>query len=381
MSIKVRNVFIGTFVAATLGLGVPAAALAVETAAPLSDGQEATDAVVGGEALDEGAASEGSSTGGLGADEETGAQGSESASDVDDATGGDSSKVAVIPDDGSIDADAGTGPTSGAESSAGDGASDGSDSDKGDSSADGSQSEDADKDGSGSSDATDTKSDGGSSDAQPSGGSDGKTDSDDKGGDSGDSSSGDDSGDDSGDAYVSDKKGWNKDGTGYCKDPGVVYTGYVVDSHVDKKTTERYWIENGWLFKNGMFDSRDGYYGYSLSDGTVLRGVYRNVSEGTVYIANNDGKLITGTKDDKTGWTVTSAYGQGQQRYYIESDHKIHTGYSESGYAHFTTDDGYVLRGGTEAPDGNIYYADGDGRLQKSGWVVTADVTGSNERY
>ena len=393
MSIKVRNAFIGTFVVAALGLGAPAAALAVETAAPLSDGRESAEAVDGGEVLDEGVASDGSPTDGVGAEDKADTQGSEFASDTDGAADDDSAKDAVTPEGGSTDAGASTGSTSGSESSTGGDASEGTGSDQDGASTDGSQGEDAGKDGSGSSDATGTKSDEGSSDTQPSDGSgqktdsdgeadsDPKTDTDGKGTEGGDSSSGDDSGDDSGDAYVSDKKGWNKDGTGYCKDPGVVYTGYVVDNHVDKKTTERYWIENGWLFKNGMFDSRDGYYGYSLSDGTVLRGVYRNVSEGTVYIANNDGRLITGTKDDKTGWTVTSAYGQGLQRYYIESDHKIHTGYSDSGYAHFTTDEGYVLRGGIEAPDGSIYYADCDGRLQKSGWVVTPDVTGENERY
>ena len=178
MSIKVRNAFIGTFVVAALGLGVPAAALAVETAAPFSDGQESTEAVDGGEALDGGVASDGFPTDGVGAEDKTCTQGSEFASDIDGAADDDSSKGVVIPEDGSTDAGASTGSTSGSEFSAGDDASDGAGSDQGGASTDGSRGEDAGKDASGSADATGTKSDEGSSDTQPSDGSGQKTDSD-----------------------------------------------------------------------------------------------------------------------------------------------------------------------------------------------------------
>ncbi|MBM6817731.1 hypothetical protein H6A23_11340, partial [Olsenella uli] len=60
-----------------------------------------------------------------------------------------------------------------------------------------------------------------------------------------------------------------------------------------------------------------------------------------VYLADNDGRLAG------PGWVVSDAYGQGLQRYWVDADaHAAVEGYSEDGWAHYTTEEGYVLRGG-----------------------------------
>ncbi len=179
------------------------------------------------------------------------------------------------------------------------------------------------------------------------------------------------------DGYVSTVSGWNDAGDGYSDGSGTAYTGYVVDYHTGNGL-DRYWIENGWLFRDGVFDSRDGYYGYALSSGSVLRGAYKK-EDGLVYLADNDGKLAGGSAG---GWVVSAAYGQGLQRYWIDSStHSAVVGFSSDGWAHYTTAEGYVLRGAAVTPDGARRNADNNGLLQESGWVVTSDFGDGLQRY
>lgn len=255
-------------------------------------------------------------------------------------------------------------------------------------------------------------------------------------------------------AMASAVRGWSGDGLSYSDGSGTAYTGWVVDNH-EGNGLERYWISNGKLFTDGLFDSHDGNYGYSLSNGHVLRNRFTDslgniffadndgrlaggstggwvvssdygqglqrywidpmlhaavlgYNDGTayaelgnwahytlgegyvlrngakregerVYLADNDGKLISA--NGSSGWVVTSAYGQGLQRYWAEDGGYTKVGYSESGWVHYTTDEGYVLRGARRTDDGEYRIANNDGVLVKSGWVVTSGFTGGLERY
>lgn len=176
-------------------------------------------------------------------------------------------------------------------------------------------------------------------------------------------------------------KGWTGDAywDGSVDETGAakVYTGYVVDSH-DERGLQRYWIQNGYLFRGGLFDSLDGFYGYALKDGCVLRGTYTD-EEGNIYLADNDGKLAGGSDG---GWVVSSAYGHGLQRYWIDpTTHAAKEGFSGEGYAHYTTSNGYVLRGQEQTSDGAKRSANNDGLLAETGWLVTSGFGQGLQRY
>lgn len=163
----------------------------------------------------------------------------------------------------------------------------------------------------------------------------------------------------------------NEDGT------ERLYTGWVVDDH-DGEGLQRYWVLNGEKFTEGLFHVGDGTCGYALADeGWVLRGI-SDVIDGLVYVADNDGILLS------PGWHVTGEFTGGElQRYYIESDHAAHVGYAESGgWAHYTTTRGYVARGKTVDADGTVALANNDGRVEKDGWLVTGTYDGGSlQRY
>ena len=176
-------------------------------------------------------------------------------------------------------------------------------------------------------------------------------------------------------------KGWsgNHYWDGTLNDDGTerLYTGWVVDDH-DGEGLQRYWVIGGEKFTEGLFHVGDGTCGYALSDeGWVLRGI-SDVIDGLVYIANNDGILLS------PGWHVTGEFTDGDlQRYYIEDDHAAHVGYGESGgWAHYTTSHGYVARGKTVDTDGTVALADNDGRVERDGWLVTGTYDGGGlQRY
>ena len=162
--------------------------------------------------------------------------------------------------------------------------------------------------------------------------------------------------------------------------------GWVVSSAYGQGL-QRYWIDPvkhaaiAGYDDASTYEELGNYAHFTTEDGYVLRGVQYLKDAGRVYLGDNDGRLARGSGADGIGWLVTDAYGQGLQRYWIEYGGWAQVGFSESGYAHYTTENGYVLRGGMKDSAGDVYYADNDGRLQKSGWRVTADITGVIERY
>lgn len=173
---------------------------------------------------------------------------------------------------------------------------------------------------------------------------------------------------------------WTDTSTGYVylanNDGMLEQAGWLVTDIYSSSGLQRYWISaDSRACEPGY--SAEGWDHYTTPEGYVARGSYTDPSTGYVYLANNDGKL------ESPGWLVTSAYSSdGQlQRYWVDPDsHACEPGYSEDGWAHYTTDKGYVLRGALET-SGKKYYADNDGKLA-SGWLVTGDFTdGILQRY
>ena len=160
----------------------------------------------------------------------------------------------------------------------------------------------------------------------------------------------------------------------------LLQTGWVVTKEFDGgEVYQRYYIDKDAHAAIQGYSS-DGWDHYTTSQGYVARGKYTETSgttKGYVYLANNEGEL------EKTGWLVTRDYDNGDlQRYYIDKDaHAAKPGYSTDGWAHYTTKDGYVLRGDAEV-DGAKRYADNNG-LMEDGWRVTGAFSsdGGLERY
>lgn len=188
---------------------------------------------------------------------------------------------------------------------------------------------------------------------------------------------------------VAHQKGWNKiNGSYYWYDSETsqqAHTGWLVTDQNPtgaKTGLERYWLDaNGALATMRLIDpttEQSGYYSFATELGIIVRGKWVNPTNQYVYLANNDGKL------EDPGWHVTGAYDNGNlERYYIDTvAHAAIPGYSAEGYDHYTQADGRVLRGMYQASNGNVYFADNDGKLMNSGWNVTGAYTnGALERY
>lgn len=184
--------------------------------------------------------------------------------------------------------------------------------------------------------------------------------------------------------------GWQPEGGSYAyyHPDGSRATGWLVTAETPTGSSaglERYWLgSDGILVCGDLVDVGDGTYAYAKLDGVIVRGKWVDPSTGYVYLANNDGVL------ESPGWHVTDAYGDGLQRYWVDAEsHACVPGERESDassvigyYDHWTTSEGYVYRTGFVDSKGGKHYADNDGRLFESGWLVTGDFTGGElERY
>lgn len=185
------------------------------------------------------------------------------------------------------------------------------------------------------------------------------------------------------------KNGWVKelDPSGLVfkyYEKGIAHTGWLVtDTNPFNKAKglERYWLDTtGALALNRMIDpttknDAGSWYAYSTVTGNVVRGKYI-ADTGLVYLADGDGKLV------ESGWVVSDSYGDGLQRYYVESSARAAVpGYSSSGYDHYTLPQGYVLRGKYADANGNVYLARNNGRLEPAGWVVSSRYGNGLQRY
>ena len=163
------------------------------------------------------------------------------------------------------------------------------------------------------------------------------------------------------------------------------YTGWAVEDRNNGYGLQRYWMVNGKTATSELLDAAEtGWWAYARPEGFVVRGRWTDPSTGYVYLANNDGRL------EDPGWVVSSSYGQGLQRYWIDAKaHAAVPGYSKDGWAHYTTSSGYVLRGVSILGDGTFYRANNDGKVLDStegskdyiGWWVTSSLGHGLQRY
>lgn len=194
--------------------------------------------------------------------------------------------------------------------------------------------------------------------------------------------------------------GWNEvDGKWYWYDEGSTEakTGWLVtDQAIPGGTSsglQRYWLgeESGGgslvtdLFSAVVNGVESWFFG--TDEGYVVRGKWQDPETGLIYLADNDGVLAGGTSG---GWVVSDAYGDGLQRYWIDPEkHAAAPGFSSDGYSHYTTDEGYVLRGKATVNDSEsgktlVYLADNDGLLaggEEGGWVVSDAYGDGFQRY
>ena len=175
--------------------------------------------------------------------------------------------------------------------------------------------------------------------------------------------------------------GWaNEGGSYYYYINGAKQTGWVVTDEKPqggKGSLQRYWLDGEGRLAMGRLisDSEAGYWAYALSNGEIVRG-YHKASNGYVYLASNDGRL------EGPGWVISSAYGQGLQRYYVDPDaHACIPGYSDNGYAHYTLPEGYVVRGRYVDSNGRVYLATNEGKLEGPGWVISSAYGQGIQRY
>ena len=163
------------------------------------------------------------------------------------------------------------------------------------------------------------------------------------------------------------------------------YTGWAVEDRNNGYGLQRYWMVNGKTATSELLDAAEtGWWAYARPEGFVVRGRWTDPSTGYVYLANNDGRL------EGPGWVVSSSYGQGLQRYWVDAKaHAAVPGYSKDGWAHYTTSSGYVLRGVSILGDGTFYRANNDGKVLDStegskdyiGWWVTSSLGHGLQRY
>lgn len=160
------------------------------------------------------------------------------------------------------------------------------------------------------------------------------------------------------------------DNSGKLIGSGMTTSGWVVTKKYDGGW-QRYYVDAVTKAATSGFFTVAGYgdvFGQPET-GIILRGALPFGS--SVILADNDGKLPT-----ETGWLITSAYGQGVQRYWIEKIYGqykgVKPGYSTAGYAHITTAEGYVLRNGVQVIGNKAYQADNDGKVKEVaiGWTT-----------
>ncbi len=175
--------------------------------------------------------------------------------------------------------------------------------------------------------------------------------------------------------YVLRGAGSYAGGKYYANNEGLLTaSGWLVTSAFGQGL-QRYWFADGTMAAAGLYETGDDAWSYVRPEGFVVRGRWVSPTTGYVYLADNDGVLAP------VGWVVSSAYGQGLQRYWVDADaHACVPGASSDGWDHLTTAAGYVLRGGTTYA-GRKYYANNDGVLAMDGWVITSAFGQGLQRY
>lgn len=149
---------------------------------------------------------------------------------------------------------------------------------------------------------------------------------------------------------------------------------------------ERYWVAaDGNIAKERFVttDEGSGYNAYATSkNGAILRGS-QDMGNGTVLLADNDGRLATGT-----GFVKSSSYGVKDATYHLKDTGK---GYSvaQSGHVLVGNDHywgqaktGAILKGKLDIDGGVLVASKSTGKLAwADGWLISDAYDGSMQRY
>ena len=201
-------------------------------------------------------------------------------------------------------------------------------------------------------------------------------------------------------APQSTQNGWVKEENGsyswYGEDgkrqeSGWVETNKLTDGTV-ASSIQRFWIESGSLLLSQVFDVLEGgttsWY-YATMYGYIALDKYIDPNTGKIYLADPEtGRL----QDPNAGsqWYVGDAYDGGMQRYWIDEDHSVKTGFfstADGKLFHGNAEEGYVDRGVKVTEGGKIYLmgsADGAAQDPNAGsrWYVGGDYDGGEfQRY
>ena len=167
---------------------------------------------------------------------------------------------------------------------------------------------------------------------------------------------------------------------GAAQDPNAGSRWYVGGDY-DGGEFQRYWINDDYSVKTGLFYTADG-YGFIGHDkeGYVVRG--KTPLNGKIYLSDNGGRLQTPNAGSR--WYVGGDYDGGEfQRYWINDDYSVKTGVFQTGdgkWFYAGAKEGYVLRG-KNTYDGRVYLSDNGGSLEGPGWIVTDIYDGGMQRY
>lgn len=159
----------------------------------------------------------------------------------------------------------------------------------------------------------------------------------------------------------------------------------------DKKTGAFY-VKAGYAKKKGMQTYTRPDTGALVRNGAY---VVKNKRGGRVIIASKSGRLARLSDGSKRGWVVSSSWGAQDKRYYLYRDgsgadkgmYYAKLGYSGNGYAHITSEKGYVRTKTLKTSDGRIYVINKKGRvasLEKGkdrGWLTSSDYVKGSHRY
>ena len=185
-----------------------------------------------------------------------------------------------------------------------------------------------------------------------------------------------------------DKNGWSYESGKYVfYSGGNKAKGWIVTDKMPNGIyagLQRYFIgDDGYLLNAGCYRLNQGgklSWFYVRPEGFVVRGCYDN-GYGRVYVADNDGRLAEAGSvmdSDGGGWLVTAAYSSELQRYYIDGrDHAARTAIFEvEGNLYFGQGGvGYVLRNTWLNWEGNRYWIDNDGILNRYNSIMGNTLT------
>ena len=126
---------------------------------------------------------------------------------------------------------------------------------------------------------------------------------------------------------------------------------------------QRYWAQADYCLalSRVVAKAEAGYTAYATANHYVARSqAVADPKTGYVYLVDNDGRAY-----DRPGWLVSSAYGQGLQRYWVDGDKAacVPGAFMADSWLYYTLPGkGYVLRG-SKTIDGQTVVADNDGMI------------------